>query len=64
MVQVSWKKVMRLKKIRSKYQLAQILEYPYKSINKLFHPDYNPPIKTLGRHAAKLGCKVRDLIKE
>lgn len=55
---------MRIQKISSKYQLAQRLEYPYKNINRLFDPEYNPRLKDLAKHAAKLGVKLKDLIKE
>lgn len=64
MVQVSFKKVMREKKIKTLYALAKVLNYPYKSIKKLLKPTYNPRIQDLAKHAKKLKCKVRDLIKE
>lgn len=64
MVQVTFKKVMRAKKIKTKYALAKALNYPYKSINKLLKPTYNPRIQELAKHAKRLKCKVCDLIKE
>lgn len=53
---------MRKHKITSKRQLAQILGYPYKNINRLFSERYNPRVKELSEHARKIGCKLRDLI--
>jgi DNA-binding Xre family transcriptional regulator len=63
-VRVNFAKVMKMLGIKSKRELATILEYSYRNINNLFDPDYNPRIQELARHAKKLKCKVSDLIDE
>lgn len=63
MPRIRFDKVLKRKKI-SKYELARTLGYPYRSINKLFRPDYNPRFRTLAEHAKKLGVRVAYLIEE